>query len=239
MFSYKRYLTCTLVLAALICNWTTAARGQKTQPGEQDDKGSIALKRSTAAGDVIRAIAALPEGNGIPRGIAQKMNLIGVVPDAFEFSMLFSKGLRGHGIASLKQNGVWSLPAFYFYGKSSGLDFTTVGSKRFDIVMVVVNAALQEKDPGKKNKTRKKDDPQKPELYVYAFADGRLTQINKPQGFFSQLLGSTTLIYDNALNKAIYSTKGDEILLGKLPNTNSPPEAVKFQAALNELFPNN
>lgn len=241
MISYKRFLACTLAATAFLCNWTITTLGQKSQTTKQDDKGSIALDRSKTASDLIRAVAALPEGSGIPHGIAQKMNLIGVVPNAFEFSMLFSKGLRGHGVASLKQNGAWSLPAFYFYGKSNGLDFTAVGSKRFDIVMVVVNAALPEKDPGKKKKTKtkKKDDQEKPELYVYAFADGKLTQINEPQGFLSELLGSTTLVYDNALNKAIYRTKGDEILLGNLPNTNSPLEAVKFQAALNELFPSN
>lgn len=217
--------------------------GIASAQGKDADKITNALERAKRATEVLKQVAALPEDKGIPKDVREKMNLIGVIPNALRLSLLFSKGYRGYGLSSLKKEGVWSAPAFYFFGASFGVSLTGVGTQHPDIVMAVVNAPTEVKK--KKDKTKpkpKKDDPDQPRAYIYTFADGAL----KPLGvirtsWLTPLTGAgLNIVYDDNLNKAVYAAKGDDVLLGGFDKTRTVPnEITGFRDAVQELFPEN
>jgi hypothetical protein len=228
--------------------FSTSAIPQSNKTEKSVEKARIALERSQTATEVLKKVAALPEGQGIPKDVAEKMNLIGVIPDAFQLSLLFARGVRGHGVVSVRREDGWTLPSYFFLGRSTGFDMSSVGSKRFDLVLAVVNADIEPpkktvknapKNQDKKDKKDKKDDKDKPQAYLYAFADGVLKPIALKTGVFSALLGAqTNIIYDQALNKAVYAVDGDDILLGKVDSSMPlPTETQTFRETVNSLFP--
>lgn len=206
-----------------------------------EDKIKTAVERTKKATEILKQVAALPADKGIPKDIAEKMNLIGIVPDVFQLSLLFSKAVRGYGVSSIRQDNGWSMPSYYFFGQASGVDLTSVGSKHFDLVMVVVNADLKIKKGKDKTKPTadKKGKADKPQSYLYAFADGILKPLATKAGLVSALLGAqTNIVYDNKLNKAVYGAKGDDVVLGNIDLARQiPPEVTGFRDALNQLFP--
>jgi hypothetical protein len=234
--------TLFLIVWSILFALPNCAQTPDKQDNKNAEKVKVAVERSISATDVLKRVASLPEGNGIPRDIAEKANLIGVIPDAFQLSLLFARGVRGYGLTSVRRDDTWSLPSYFFFGRSTGFDMSSVGSKRFDLVLVVVNANLD--PPKKKDKTAgkpkdKSNDKDKPQPYLYAFADGTLKPIAIKTGFFSSLLGAqTNVLHDNALNKAVYAAKGDDILLGNFDTARQLPSEVNvFRDSLNEAFP--
>lgn len=216
--------------------------GVSQNQSKDDKKIKTAVERSKKATEVLKQVIALPEGKGIPKEISEKMNLIGVVPDVFQISLLFSKGFRGYGVASVRRDDGWSLPSYYFFGQANGFDLTGIGSKHFDIIMVVVNARTERKkkeDKAKTIPTDKKDKSDERRSYIYAFADGVLSPIKLRTGFLAALSGATTnVIYDDSLNKVIYGAKGDDILGGKIDETKQvPSEVPAFREILDQAYP--
>ena len=225
--------------------FSTSAIPQMSRTEKEVEKAKIAIERSQTATDVLKKVAALPEGEGIPKNVAEKMNLIGVIPDAFQLSLLFARGVRGHGVVSVRRDDGWTLPSCFFFGRSTGFDMSSIGSKRFDLVLAVVNAEI---DPPKKkvknapetqDKKVKKDAKDKPQAYLYAFTDGVLKPVALKTGIFSALLGAqTNVVYDKGLNKAIYGVNGDDVLLGKFDiSKDLPTETKAFRETVNSLFP--
>lgn len=95
--------------------------------------------------------------------------------------------------------------------------------------MVVVNANTKTKKDKDKDQTNqpadKKDKPDKPQSYVYVFADGVLKPIALRNGFIADLAGAqTNIVYDKSLNNAVHGAKGGDILLGRStrPNRSRP-----------------
>ena len=215
-----------------------------SQKKKDEKKVTTAIERAKKATEVLKQVAALPEDKGIPKDITEKMNLVGVIPDASQLSLLFSKGFRGHGISCLRQDNGWSLPAFYFFGQANGFDLTGVSYKHFDLIMVVVGAKTKPKKDKEKDKANppsadKKDKPDKPRSYFYIFAEGLLKPVALKTGFLDALLGAQiTIAYDNKLNKAVYGVKGDDVFLGKIDVARqSPSEVTVFRDALNATYP--
>lgn len=218
------------------------ANGVSQNTSKDDKKVKTAVERSKKATEALKRVIALPEGKGIPKDIAEKIDLIGVVPDVFQISLLFSKGFRGYGVASLRADDGWNLPSYYFFGQANGFDLTGVGSKHFDIIMVVVNArreAKKEKDKTKPAPTDKKDKSDERRSYIYAFSDGVLTPVKLKTGFLASLTGATTnIISDDNLNKVIYGARGGDVLLGKIDAAKQiPPEVTAFRDTVNQAFP--
>ncbi|HEX6279118.1 MAG TPA: hypothetical protein VFZ49_03795 [Pyrinomonadaceae bacterium] len=235
------------VLLSTFCLFLSPASAvaQKDKTEKDVEKTQIAIARSQAATDILVKVSALPEGKGIPKDVTEKMNLIGVIPDAFQLSLLFARGVRGHGVASVRRDDGWSLPGYFFFGRSTGFDMSSVGSKRFDLVLAVVNADIDppkkgdKASPKTKDKKEKKDDKDKTQAYLYAFVDGMLKPIALKTGVFSALLGAqTNIVYDKALNRAAYGVNGDEILSGGIDSSKQLPQETKtFRETVNSLFP--
>jgi lipid-binding SYLF domain-containing protein len=80
--------------------------GIASAQGKDVKKITNAIERAKNATEVLKQVAALPEDKGIPKEVREKMNLIGVIPNALRLSLLFSKGYRGYGLSSLKKDGV-------------------------------------------------------------------------------------------------------------------------------------
>lgn len=194
------------------------------------EKQTAAIERVNRAASVLRLVAGLPDGKGIPKEISEKMNLVGVIPDAENKKVLVSTTVRGHGVSSLRQDGRWSLPAYYYFGVSNGYDLSAFGREHFDLIMACVNARLP-----KQQKPKNKSD--EPKVYVYAFIQGELRLLTDKKGLMATF-GWTNLAYDGSLNKAVYNAKGDDILLGSTdPNKTPPSEVISFRDALNQAFP--
>jgi hypothetical protein len=219
------------------------AVGISQDRSKDDERISVAVERLKKAGEVLKQLAALPEDKGIPKEITENMNLISIIPDAGEVSLLFSKAFGGRGVSSLKEDAGWSLPSYFGLGQSTGLDLSSIGSKHFDFIMIVVNAKYK-KTKGKADEktdppTTKQPNSDKRKVYWYAFTDGVLKPIPLKNGVVSALLGAqTTVAYDNKLNKAVYGIKGDDVLRGKVDAARQvPSEITAFRDTLNQLYP--
>lgn len=99
----------SLVFCALLLAAFSAIPAVFAQKVDQE-KLETAIERSKASIEVIKAVAALPDGKGIPNDVIEKANMIGVVPDAFQLSLAISRGVRGHGVFSVRRESGWSLP---------------------------------------------------------------------------------------------------------------------------------
>jgi hypothetical protein len=226
----------TIVFLILSSLTVLSVEGFSQTSTKEAERVKNAAERSRKATEVLRLVADLPDGKGIPKEISEKMTLIGVIPDAFQLSLLVSKGVRGYGLSSLKQEGSWSMPSFYFFGKANGLDLTTIGTKRFDLIMVVVDLVIKKEiDPA----TGKKVKQEKSKSYIYSFADGVLKPVPARGGFVSVLLGGqTNIVYDDKLNKAVYGVKGNDVMRGNVdPAKPTIPETADFRDLLQQLFP--
>ena len=228
---------CLVIISLMALSFL--ANGQ-SPAGDSNKKVEIAVERSKAATEVLTRLAALPEGKGIPKEIAEKMNMLGVVPDVFQLSLLFSRGIRGHGMASIKHEGSWSLPSYFFFGKSNGFDLSSVGKKNFDVIVAVVNARTDVSKPSDKSSRQPRDKSDKPQVHAFSFADGELKPLKVKVGVLSALSGAAIHIAeDGSLNKAIYGVKnGADIVLGKIDSAKQlPPEISAFRDTLAQLFP--
>jgi hypothetical protein len=216
--------------------------GIASAQGKNEGKITNAIERAKRATAVLKQVAALPDDKGIPKEVREKMNLVGVIPNALRLSLLFSKGYRGYGLSSLKKDGVWSAPAFYFFGASFGVSLTGVDTQHPDIVMAVVNAPTEVKKKDKTKPKPKKDDPAQPRAYIYTFADGTLKTLGVIRtSWLTPLTGAgLNIVYDDNLNEAVYAAKGDEVLTGGFDKTRTVPnEITGFRDAVQELFPQN
>jgi hypothetical protein len=147
-----------------------------SQSHDKEDKIAAALGRATDAGEVIKAVLALPEGKGIPKDVREHASLLGVLTEAGQTKVLLTKALAGKGVSVLRQkDGQWSLPAFF--SMSQITNYTSIGAsrKRFAIVLVTTNLTLDDK--GKKVKTKPVADEDKERSYAWAFADGELKEL--------------------------------------------------------------
>ena len=109
----------------------------------QDKKKDIADARKDAreATKILNEMMKKPD-DFIPRELLQKANAIAVFPDVVKGAFLIG-GRGGHGLVSVKKNGVWSVPAFFNIG---GASFgAQIGVKRTDYILLFMNdAALKD-----------------------------------------------------------------------------------------------
>jgi hypothetical protein len=230
--------TKVIVFFALLLPASTVL-AQKTEKEKLD----LAMERAKLASETLRAVAELPNGKGLPKEVADKAVLIGIVPDASRLSLLFSRATRGHGMFSVREAGKpWSLPVFCLYYSAPGFKFSGVGPKSVDAVFVVTaeNPAATANAPSAKSKQPRT----KYKVFSYAFGNGELKLISGTSpsdnslGLSSFFKDSPGWKNEDSFNKAVYGTKGDEVLDGKVADSKISGTAVAdFRDALNELFP--
>ena len=217
------------------------------------DKTETAVQRSKKAAEIIKTITALPEGQGIPKTILDKSQMIGVVPDAFRLSLLIGSAVRGHGVISSRDANGWSLPLHYFFGGDGG-GFGKIGTKNFDIILLFINPKSKDlfiKKGSKIPKVMAAKGPmdistpevikalEKADLLFYTFSEGKILGKNPVVSMSVMLFTDLpSIVFDDKLNKYLYGEKTRDIFLGKTITLNSAAsEASAFRDTLNEKLP--
>ena len=226
----KFYLVLLTIILLFPIFSTTYAFGQEIDTAKLD----IAVSRSKKAAEIIKAVMTLPDGKGIPKDVIEKANVIGVVPDAFQLSLLIRRAVRGHGVLSVRRETGWTLPIYYFYGGSGGP--SKAGAKNFDIVLVVVDADLNGDQSDKPKSDKKKGKAGNAKLFLYSFSDGVLAPMKGVKNHVV-FINSPSAVYDESLNKLVYGVKGDDIVSGKTADPKlASPDVAAFRDALTELY---
>lgn len=209
--------------------FTASAFGQEIDIEKLD----VAISRSRKAAEIIKAVMALPDGKGVPKEVVEKANIIGVVPDVFQLSLVISRAVRGHGVFSVRRQSSWTLPVYYFYGGRGGP--SKAGAKNFDLIFVVIDADLKS-DKVKEPRSDKKEKERKAQLFLYSFSGGVLSPMKAVENRFL-FIKSSNVAYDDSLNKLVYGVKGNDIASGKAASPKlASPDVTAFRDALTDLF---
>lgn len=207
-----------------------------------------AVRRSQNSARTIKVVTDLPEDETIPKEFFERAQAIAVFPDVAKLNLLFSQGMKGYGVVSIRQPEGWSLPSYYRFG-SSHITLKIAGAKSFDLVILFMKKdvldwfregrfmfkGLRAGVAGPVGKlTRQADlDMSGIGVIMYMLVDGKMKGMN----IDSDLLDGAYIDPDN-INKPVYGIKGREILEGKAPkSTPSAPGFSAFRDILNEKFP--
>lgn len=208
-----------------------------------------AVRRSQNSAKTIKVVTDLPEDETIPKEFFERAQAIAVFPDVAKLNLLFSQGMKGYGVVSIRQSEGWSLPSYYRFG-SSHFSLKIAGAKSFDLVILFMKKdvldwfregrflfkGLRAGVAGPVGKlTRQADlDMSGIGVIMYMLVDGKL----KGMSIDSDLLDGAYIDPDNNINKPVYGMKGREILEGKAPKSSpTAPGFTAFRDILNEKFP--
>jgi lipid-binding SYLF domain-containing protein len=208
-----------------------------------------AVRRSQNSAKTIKVVTELPEDESIPKEFFERAQAIAVFPDVAKLNLLFSQGMKGYGVVSIRQAEVWSLPAYYRFG-SSHFSLKIAGAKSFDLVILFMKKdvldwfregrfffkGLRAGVGGPVGKlTRQADlDMSGIGVIMYMLVDGKL----KGMDIDSDTFDGAYIDPDNNINKPIYGIKGRELLEGKAPKSSpTAPGLTAFTDILNEKFP--
>ncbi len=208
-----------------------------------------AVRRSQNSAKTIKVVTDLPEDESIPKEFFQRAQAIAVFPDVAKLNLLFSQGMKGYGVVSIRQPEGWSLPSYYRFG-SAHFSLKIAGAKSFDLVILFMKKdvldwfregrflfkGLRAGVAGPIGKlTRQADlDMSGIGVIMYMLVDGKLKGMN----IDSDLFDGAYIDPDNNINKSIYGIKGREILEGKAPKLSpTTPGFTAFRDILNEKFP--
>nr|AIA13558.1 Family of unknown function (DUF500) [uncultured bacterium] len=209
-----------------------------------------AVRRSQNSAKTIKVVTELPEDESIPKEFFERAQAIAVFPDVAKLNLLFSQGMKGYGVVSIRQTEGWSLPSYYRFG-SSHFTAKIAGAKSFDLVILFMKKdtldwfqegrflfkGLRAGVAGPVGKlTRQADlDMSGIGVIMYMLVDGKLKGMN----IDSDLLDGAYIDPDNNINNAVYGIKGREVLQGKAPKSSpaTVPGFTAFRDILNEKFP--
>jgi lipid-binding SYLF domain-containing protein len=208
-----------------------------------------AVRRSQNSAKTIKVVTDLPEDETIPIEFFKRAQAIAVFPDVVRLNMLFSQGMKGYGVVSLRQAGGWTLPSYYRFG-SSHFKLKVAGAKSFDLIILFMSKDtrswfqegrfkfedLRAGVAGPVGKlTHQQDlDMSGVGVIMYMLVDGKLKGMN----IDSDLLDGAFIDPDNNINNAVYGMKGREVLEGKAQKSSpTTPGFTAFTDILNEKFP--
>ena len=208
-----------------------------------------AVRRSQNSAKTIKVVTGLPAEESIPEEFFERAQAIAVFPDVARLNLLFSQGMKGYGVVSIRQPEGWSLPSYYRFG-SSHFSLKIAGAKSFDLIILFMKKdvldwfregrflfkGLRSGRAGPVGKLTREADLETSGIGVlmYMLVDGKLKGMNLD----SDLLNGAYVDPDNNINKAIYGMKGREILEGKAPKSSpAAPGLTAFRDILNERFP--
>jgi lipid-binding SYLF domain-containing protein len=208
-----------------------------------------AARRSKNAAKTINVVTGMTEDETIPAELFKSAYAIAVFPDVVRSTLLFSQGMKGYGVISIRQPTGWSLPAFYGYG-STKIGLKKPGFKSFDLIVLFMKKdvvdwfqggrlefkGLKAGVAGPVGKWTKEMDLAVSGIGIlmYALVDGKL----KGMDVEAEFMDDAILNPDNNINKAVYGMKGREVLQGKESGVRpSSSDVTAFRDTLNEKFP--
>lgn len=241
-FSLRSVISLAVTGAFLLSAQTSSAQAGK--PPLQ-----TAIRRSQNAAKTIKVITALPEDEAIPAELWKRAKAVGVFPDVFKMSLMFSQAMKGYGVVCSRQPEGWSLPAYYAFA-SSAMNLKIASFKSFDLVVLFMNenavswfqkgAIVFEgiksgvAGPVGRMTPEVENELQGANIILYALVDGKLKGMNLAGDFWK----AGGVNPDNNINKAVYGIKGREVLEGKAPKSSSNiSDVTAFRDTLNEKFP--
>ncbi|HEX8636175.1 MAG TPA: YSC84-related protein [Pyrinomonadaceae bacterium] len=236
-----------LSIIMLACAGTLAQKANVSTPKPVAKKLLHAVERSQDAGRIIMLLALLPD-SGLPQELVDGAEAIGVFPKVERDTALFTHMSLGYGVISARQEGGWTLPAFYAFGGSGfGNPFKKDGDTGVILLFMTKDAVAAFEKGGVEFKGEKKavagpvgviTDEQRKELanahiLAYTYYNGKLNGDPLNKGFLSKF----GLNPDNNINKPLYGMKGREVLTGtKVDTTTLLPGIPAFQEALQKHY---
>lgn len=197
------------------------------------------IERVESAGNILQEIMSAPD-RGIPQDILGSAKCVAVVPSLLKGGFVVG-GEFGHGVASCRNDGRWSAPAFF--GVKGGSFGFQIGGQAVDLVMLVMN------DSGMRNLLASKfelgadasvaagpvgrhaegatDWKMRAEILTYSRARGIFAGVALKGAVVSQDRDGTRLFYGRMVP---FKT----LLTGEMA---APAEAQPFLGALNKYAP--
>ncbi len=234
------------VLVTLVTMAVLLAAGSNADA--QKPRFAHAVERSGDAGRVISLMALVPDG-GLPKELVDKAEAVGVFPKVRKETALFSTVTQGYGVISVRQEGGWSLPAFYAFGGGGYGNPFAKNEASAVILLFMTKDALNWFEKGGVPLTNKKKalagpvgtitDEQRKELegaqiLAYSYYNGKLDGTAFGKSFWKKF----ALNPDNNINKPMYGIKGREVLAGKKIDPSTVPAGISaFTQALEKYYP--
>lgn len=233
-----------IVLVTLMTSAVLLAVGSNASA--QKPRFAHAIERSGDAGRIISLLALVPD-SGLPKELIDKAEAVGVFPKVRKETGLFLTVTDGYGVISVRQEGGWSLSAFYQFAGRGSL-FAKNEESAVILLFMTKDALSWFEKGGVPLKNEKKalagpvgiiTDEQRKELegaqiLAYAYYNGKLDGTAFGKSFWK----SFGLNPDNNINKPIYGMKGREVLAGKKLDPSTVPTGISaFQEALDKYYP--
>lgn len=191
------------------------------------------------ASKTFREIMNVPD-KGIPRGLLQKAEAIGVFPNVVKAGFIVG-GRGGDGVVARRTANGWSAPVFYNVG---GASFgAQIGAKKTDYIMLFMNeGSLRDLLDDKLEFEGDLSFAAGPigrtvgagtNLTVDA---GILIYSRSKGAFVGASIGGAVLTADNSINEAFYKMKAGEVLdkPASVSVTNLPAELRNFSATVRQ-----
>lgn len=209
-----------------------------------------AIERSGAAAKIVASLALVSE-LGLPRELVDKAAAVGVFPKVTKDTAMFSVLTQGYGVICSRQDGKWTMPAYYqFTGGGYGNPFTLRNYEQSSVIFFFMTkdaVAAFEKGgvrlKGDKNalagplgtiSDEQRKDLAEANILAYAFVSGDLKGTTFKKSFWKSFL----LNPDNNINGPLYGMKGREVLAGKKTDAATLPAGITaYQEALAKYFP--
>lgn len=218
-------LAFALLGLALIIATSSPASAQK-------EKFQHAIDRSQDAARIIPLLTVMPE-EGIPRELLERAEAIGVFPKVTRDTAYFTHFNQGYGVISARQDGAWTMPAFYqFFGSGYGNPFSPKENYAVVILFLTKNvvdsfekgrvqlSGEKKSAPGPVGTMteEQKKDFANAQIVAYVYYNGKLTGVEYGKRF--------GLNPDNNINAPMYGMKGRDVLAGKKIEAASIPAGI-------------
>ena len=200
-------------------------------PAQKSSRTQDAERHSREASEAFADIMNVRD-QAIPKELLDKAEAIAVFPGVLKAAFIVG-GRGGQGVISRRVKGGWSAPAFFnINGGSFG---PQIGAQKTDYVFLImnqdgINGLLKDKfELGGEAGVAAGPVGREAAASTSPRLDAGILSYSRSKGaYIGAALKGAYISPDNDLNEAIYGSKADEILTGKLVTLGQMPPAVRI-----------
>jgi lipid-binding SYLF domain-containing protein len=200
-------------------------------PAQKKSRTQDAARHSNDAAKTFTEIMNVKD-KGIPKELLDTAEAIAVFPGVIKAAFLVG-GRGGQGVISRRVKGGWSAPAFF--NLSGGSFGPQIGAQKTDYVLLIMNESglnglLKDKfELGGEVGIAAGPVGREAAASTNPRLDAGILSYSRSKGaFIGAALKGAVISPDNDLNEAIYNTKADELLKGKILTFAQMPAAVRI-----------
>jgi lipid-binding SYLF domain-containing protein len=218
-------LFCILIVTGCLCFSAAIVPAQKKS--RTHDAERHAREAADAFADIMNV-----RDKAIPKELLDKAEAIAVFPGVIKAAFIVG-GRGGQGVISRRVKGGWSAPAFFnINGGSFG---PQIGAQRTDYVFLIMNqdgidGLLKDKfELGGEAGVAAGPIGREASAATSPRLDAGILSYSRSKGaYIGAALKGAVITPDNDLNEAIYGTKANEVLTGKILTFSQMPPSVRI-----------